>query len=52
MNGPEKSDFAIVAMKPANKAGAPEHRLRSGRSEGRGPRGTRATAHATDSEPL
>jgi RNA-directed DNA polymerase len=23
MNGPEKSDFAIVAMKPANKAGAP-----------------------------
>ena len=23
MNGPEKSDSAIVAMKPANKAGAP-----------------------------
>ena len=23
MNGPEKSDFAIVAMKPANKAGQP-----------------------------
>jgi hypothetical protein len=23
MNGPEKSDSAILAMKPANKAGAP-----------------------------
>ena len=23
MNGPEKSDSAIVAKKPANKAGAP-----------------------------
>ncbi len=39
MNGPEKSDSAIRAKKPANKAG---HRLRSGWSKGRGPRGTRA----------
>ena len=44
MNGPEKSDLAVVAMKPANNAG---HRLRSGWSQGRGPRGTR-TNHARD----
>ena len=41
MYEPEKSDSAIVATKPANKA-APPRRLRSGRSQGPGPRGTRA----------
>jgi hypothetical protein len=35
MDGHEKSDLAIVAVKPANKAG-------SWRSEGQGPRGMRA----------
>ena len=40
MHGREKSDSAIVAVKPANKAGRP---LRSRWSEGRGPRGMRAS---------
>jgi RNA-directed DNA polymerase len=39
MHGLEKSDLAIVAMKPANKGAA--RGLRSGWSQGRGPRGTR-----------
>ena len=39
MHGREKSDPAIVARKPANNAG----RRRSGWSEGREPRGTRAS---------
>jgi hypothetical protein len=45
MHGLEKSDLAIVAMKPANKGAA--RGLRSGWSQGRGPRGTR-TRHARD----
>ena len=40
MHGREKSDSAIVAVKPTNKAGRP---LRSRWSQGRGPRGTRAS---------
>ena len=40
MHGREKSDSAIVARKPTNKAGRPR---RSRWSEGRGPRGTRAS---------
>ena len=39
MHDREKSDPAIVAEKPTNKAG---HRQRSWRSQGWGPRGTRA----------
>ena len=41
MHGRGKSDPAIVAVKPTNKAGA--IRLRSRWSEGRGPRGMRAS---------
>ena len=40
MHGREKSDSAIVATKPTNKAGRPA--LRSRWSQGRGPRGTRS----------
>ena len=40
MNAREKSDPAIVAMKPANKAERPR---RSRWSQGRGPRGMRAS---------
>src|SRR4051812_3543191 len=40
MHEPEKSDFAIVATKPANKAG---NLWRSWWSEGRGPGGTRTS---------
>ena len=45
MNEPKKSDPAIVAMKPTNKAGA--RRRRSRWSEGRGPRGTRTSKART-----
>ena len=41
MNGPEKSDPAIVAGKSANKAGSNPQRSRW--SKGRGPRGMRAS---------
>ena len=40
MHGREKSDPAIVAMKPANKAGRP---AAEPVEQGRGPRGTRAS---------
>ena len=40
MNGREKSDSAVVAMKPANKAGEPAAEQVS---QGRGPRGTRVS---------
>ena len=44
-NGPKKSDLAKVAEKPTNKAGW--RRWRSRWSEGRGPRGTRASKART-----
>jgi hypothetical protein len=54
MHGHEKSDLAIVAMKPANKAeGSPLRRRLRGRtqrsrwSEGRGPRGMRTSKART-----
>src|SRR5215813_11794724 len=53
MHGREKSDLAIVAMKPANKANEPaaEHlqgqTQRSRWSEGRGPRGMRTSKART-----
>ena len=48
MHGREKSDSAIVAMKPTNKAERP---LRSRWSQGRRPRGTRSqqSTHRTQS---
>ena len=48
MHGREKSDLAIVAMKPANKAG------RSAAEPGEpraGAEGMRASKHAPDTEP-
>ena len=45
MHGHEKSDPAIVAVKPANKARSDP--LRSRWSEGRGPRGMRASKART-----
>ena len=54
MHGREKSDHAIVAMKPANKAEpTAESRTRRSRwSEGRGPRGMRSsTTRASDTAP-
>src|ERR1700732_2715029 len=48
MYGHEKSDHAIVAGKPANKAGGSGAGLVGGRA---GPRGMRANQHAPDSEP-
>ena len=54
MHGPEKSDPAIVAMKPTNKAMSPlrsvpprYQSLRSRWSEGRGPRGMRVSKART-----
>jgi len=44
MHGPEKSDPAIVAMKPANKRSNPP---RSRWSEGQGPRGMRTSKART-----
>ena len=38
MNGPEKSDSVVVAMNLRTRS---DNRLRSGRSQGPGPRGTR-----------
>jgi hypothetical protein len=45
MNGTKKSDLAIVAMKPTNKAGG--RRRRSRWSQGQGPRGTRTSKART-----
>ena len=49
MHGLEKSDLAIVATKPANKAGKPvaEWGAKGGDRGEHGP-----IAHATDTEPL
>ena len=53
MHGREKSDLAIVAMKPANKANEPTAEASTGAtqrsrwSEGRGPRGMRTSKART-----
>ena len=53
MHGREKSDLAIVAMKPANKANEPTAEASTGQtqrsrwSEGRGPRGMRTSKART-----
>jgi len=53
MHGREKSDLAIVAMKPANKRTSPLRRHLQGQaqrsrwSEGRGPRGMRTSKART-----
>jgi hypothetical protein len=49
MHGLEKLDFAIVATKPANKAGRTGRGVGGAKGGGQGERGT--TTHATDSEP-
>jgi hypothetical protein len=58
MNGPEKSDLAIVAMKPANKANEPTAEASTGANAAEpverraGAKGECAPAkHALDSEP-
>ncbi len=57
MHGPEKSDLAIVAGKPANKVARRCGAVRGGQpqrsrwSEGRGPRECGLAKHALDSEP-
>ena len=48
MNEPEKSDSVVVAVKPANKAGAG---CGVGGAKDRDRGEHRTTAHATDSEP-
>ena len=52
MHGHEKSDPAVVASKPANKAGEPgaervERRACPGEGRGQGPRGTRSSETRT-----
>ena len=49
MNGLEKSDLAIVAVKPANKGALAACGVGGAKGEGRGKRGQ--TAHTVDSEP-
>jgi len=49
MNGPEKSDSAIVAKKPANKAGVPVAERVERRAGTKG--NAVPTAHAPDSVP-
>lgn len=49
MNGPEKSDSAIVAVKPANKAGRPAAQVGGAKGRDQGKRGT--AAHASDAGP-
>jgi len=49
MNGPEKSDSAIRAKKPANKVASATAEWVEQRAGTEGNYGT--TAHATDSEP-
>ena len=49
MHGLEKSDLAIVAMKPANKAGPPAAAVGGAKGGDRGKHGP--TTHATDTQP-
>ena len=58
VHGHEKSDFAIVAVKPTNKAlhsarsnPQPSYSLRSRWSQGRRPRGMRLAKHVPGAEP-